>query len=179
MPGKTYSEQLQVIVEWHRQAGEAWPTSMRHVAAWAIRERLWSPQRSTIIDRCAKDLARAMREEYITDPQGRTIRSKHAARYHIGDGEQIVLWDDIRTAPRMHMEVAFQQRRQQIVGGCRQLKADVDSYNENANTGELIQMVFDFTYDLIELECPSSVPSAHESTSVQSLSVPQRSTSWP
>ncbi len=50
------------------------------------------------------------------------------------------------------MEVAFQQRRQQIVGDCRQLKTDVDSYNENANSEQPIQMVFDFTDDLAELD---------------------------
>ena len=89
-----------------------------------------------------------MREEYITDPQGRTVRAKHVACY-----EQVPLWGDIRTAPREHMEMAFQQRRQQIVGDCRQLKVDVDSYNQNYNNGELpIQMIFDFTLDLEELE---------------------------
>jgi hypothetical protein len=33
------------------------------------------------------------------------------------------------------MEIAFQQRRQQILGDCRQLKTDVDSYNDNYNSG--------------------------------------------
>ncbi len=50
------------------------------------------------------------------------------------------------------MQIALQQRRQQIVGDCRQLKLDVDSYNENKNDGTAIQMVFDFTIDLIETE---------------------------
>jgi len=49
------------------------------------------------------------------------------------------------------MEVAFQQRRHQIVADCKQLRTDVDSYNENANPGEPIQMIFDFTYDLAEI----------------------------
>ena len=30
-----------------------------------------------------------------------------------------MLWADVRTAPKRHMEIAFQQRRQQIVGDCR------------------------------------------------------------
>ena len=34
----------------------------------------------------------------------------------------------------------------------RVLKLDVDSYNENFNTSVPIQMVFDFTEDLEELE---------------------------
>ena len=50
------------------------------------------------------------------------------------------------------MERSFQQRRQGIVGDCRQLKADVDSYNQNQNSGEVIQLVLDFTSDMAEYE---------------------------
>ena len=50
------------------------------------------------------------------------------------------------------MQIAFQQRRQQIVGDCRQLKADVDGYNENYNDALRVQIVFDFTEDVEELE---------------------------
>jgi len=92
-----------------------------------------------------------MREEYITDPQGRRVRAKHAARV-LDHGEQKMLWDDIRMASRDHMHRAFQLRRNQIVGDCRQLKTDVDSFNENANLETPIQMVFDFRRDLEELE---------------------------
>ena len=63
-----------------------------------------------------------------------------------------MLWADIRTASSEHMQIALQQRRQQIVGDCRQLKADADSYNENQNTGLPIQLSFDFTRDIMEME---------------------------
>jgi hypothetical protein len=33
----------------------------------------------------------------------------------------------------------------------------VDSYNENANAGKPIQMVFDFTQDLAELEALDAI----------------------
>lgn len=42
---------------------------------------------------------REMREDYITDLQGRRVRSKHMARYGEGSA-QIPLWADIRTATR-------------------------------------------------------------------------------
>jgi len=147
----TYNEQLQRIVNKYREAGGLWPATTHEIAAWAIRNGHWEAYRTTMIDVCAEHLARAMREEYIRDPQGRTVRAKHAARTE-RDGEQLVLWADIRTASREHMAIAFQQRRRQIVGDCRQLKADVDSYNENKNLGEPIQMIFDFTFDLEEIE---------------------------
>jgi hypothetical protein len=68
------------------------------------------------------------------------------------DGEQYAFWADIRSAAREQMEIAFQQRRLQVIGECRQLKTDVDSYNENRNQGAPIQMIFDFTLDLQELD---------------------------
>jgi hypothetical protein len=37
-----------------------------------------------------------------------------------------------------------------------QLKNDVDSYNENRQPASLIQMIFDFTDDLTELELASA-----------------------
>jgi hypothetical protein len=50
------------------------------------------------------------------------------------------------------MQVSFQQRRQGIVGDCRQFKTDVDSFNDAHPEGQPIQIVFDFTMDLAELE---------------------------
>lgn len=66
-------------------------------------------------------------------------------------------WGDMRSAPRQHMQPAFQQRRQQIVGDCRQLKTDVDSYNDNYNMGELIQLSLDFTRDVTEAEAAEAI----------------------
>ena len=40
-----------------------------------------------------------MREEYITGPDGKPVRAKHAARVSEGD-TQTTFWADIRTAPR-------------------------------------------------------------------------------
>ncbi len=151
MSGVGYHEQLQRLVNAYIACGQPWPATSREIAAWAIGEKQWWPQPSTLISQCAEQLSRAMREEYISDPQGRVVRAKHAAKVE-RDGEQLTLWADIRTADRPHMEIAFQQRRQQIVGDCRQLKTDVDSFNDNSNTGPPIQLVFDFTDDLTELE---------------------------
>jgi len=150
-----YIEHMQKLVNEYRKSGMPWPASAKGIAAWAIEHGHWQPHRSKIIEQCADDLSRAMREEYITDPQGRRVRAKHAARI-LQHGEQKMLWDDIRHASRNHMHRAFQLRRNQIVGDCRQLKTDADSFNENANDGEPIQMVFDFTRDLEEMEALAS-----------------------
>jgi len=143
------------IVERYIAAGHEWPTTSKRIAEWAIQNKEWTAPHASLVNLCADQLARTMSEQYITDSQGRRVRAKHVVRTQDGS-KQLYLWDDIRTANHEHMEIAFQQRRQQIVADCFQLKTDVDSYNENRKPESPIQMVFDFTYDLIELEFASA-----------------------
>lgn len=147
----TKNEYLQQLVPQYQAAGNKWPASTREVARWAISTGKWAPHASAIESQCAEEIGRALRDEYVTDEQGRRVRTKHAATYNAGP-EQFVLWDDIRTASPKHMKMAFQQRRVQILGDCKQLKNDVDSYNENQNSELTIQIVFDFGIDLEELQ---------------------------
>jgi len=63
-----------------------------------------------------------------------------------------MLWDDIRTASRHHMQMAFQLRRRRITYECKQVKTDVDSYNDAHPEERPIRMVLDFTQDEKELE---------------------------
>lgn len=153
---RTKAEFYQEIVSMYRDAGEEWPASTKMLAAWAYRRKLCEPPRRNVIDMIASDFADAMREEFTTDPQGRRVRTKHAVRElrELPDGthEQLVFWVDINDATPQQMQLAFQQRRMQVLGDCRHLKTDVDSYNDNNRNGARIQMVFDFTDDLAELE---------------------------
>ena len=151
----TYNKQMQKIVDEYREDDQPWPASTRSIAAWAIATRRWQLPASAAIRRCAEDLGTAMREEFMTDSKGRRVRLLHPATTY-RDGAQMVLWDDIRTAPRKHMQLSFQQRRQGIVGDCRQLKTDVDSYNDAHSAENPIQIVFDFTMDLAELEAAAA-----------------------
>jgi hypothetical protein len=146
-----FKRQLQRIVKEYRQDGQEWPARTIDIARWAIRTGRYDLQTPTIEKLCAKEIAQAMREEYITDSRGRRVRVKHPAKAERG-GEQTMLWDDIRTAPRGHMEMAFQLRRNHIVAECRQVKSDVDSYNDAHPKEQPIQMVLDFTRDIEELE---------------------------
>lgn len=150
IPMKTKKQELQAIANEYMAARDG-PVTSREIAEWAIETGKWKQHPAAILRQCADELSDAMREEYIKDAQGRAIRSKHAARFS-RNGVQTMLWADVRTAPKRHMEIAFQNRRQQIVGDCRQLKMDVDSYNANWNTGSSIPMVFDFTDDMAEAE---------------------------
>ncbi|MGH6899405.1 MAG: hypothetical protein ACREJ5_23120 [Geminicoccaceae bacterium] len=147
----TFAEQVMRIVRTYRETGGSWPASSMEIAEWAVTHDLYQLTRGMAVCQCAEAVSRAMREEYITDKKGRRVRRYHAARMR-RDGRQMSLWADIETAVRSHMETAFAQRRLQIVGDCRQLKTDVDSFNDSHSSEHPIQVVFDFTTDLEELE---------------------------
>ena len=61
----TFSKQLQHIVTEYIEAKQPWPASTHEIAAWAIRQGRWKPQHSDMVDQCANQLSRAMREEYM------------------------------------------------------------------------------------------------------------------
>jgi len=153
----SYQKRLQAIANDFMKSENRSATA-REMARWALSNGKWKPPPSLVERRLAEELASAMRMEHINDPQGRTVRAKHAARV-TRNGANLTLWDDIRSAPLSHMQVSFKQRRKQIVGDCRQLKADVDSYNENARPDRPIQMVLDFTNDVAELEALEKIES--------------------
>ena len=146
-----YKKQLQAIIKDYQRSSQKWPASTADIARWALRNKKYDLRSPTIEKIVRKDLAQAMREEYITDSKGRRVRAKHPAKIK-RDGEQITIWDDIRTAPRVHMEMAFSNRRNHIVAECRQVKTDVDSYNDANPKAIPIQMILDFTRDVEELE---------------------------
>lgn len=160
----TYTESLQEMVSGYQSAGKKWPATSREIARWAYRNKMWEPQEKNIVGQLARDISRAMREECYIDPQGRCVRTKHAAR-RIEDGlsddqaesplTQKMLWHDIRTDDARHIIQSLQQRRMQIVDACKQLKTDADTFNDNHPSGEKVQLVFSFEDDLAEMDQPT------------------------
>lgn len=183
------TERLQGLIDQYIGSGQPWPATARQLAAWALDRKLWAPSGDSLLGQCADQFARAMREEYFTDSRGRLVRAKHVARRETPGEKQLSLslWADIRTADRDHMEIAFRQRRHQIVGDCRQLKSDVDFFNEfRIPPGAmLIQLVIDFTDDVAEIEAldpqppPKPSPSGPPPPSWLSKPAEQPSTSPP
>jgi len=115
---------MQLLAEEYTASGGSWPVEPAEFATWAVKSKSWRPTSEAAIPMCAEQFSRSMREEYTTDPRGRKVRTKHAVRITRG-GHQTTLWDDVRTAPHVHMERAFQQRRDQVVHDCRQLFAGI------------------------------------------------------
>ena len=167
----TQSEKIQGVIALYRKSGEPWPATTVQMATWALNKGLWRAHVDSVVRLVAEEFARALREEYAVDPQGRTIRSKHAARVKQPDGEKLYLWDDMRTAPRDFMNLAFKDRRRGIVGECRQLSTDVKSFNENWNVGEQIKLSLNFTEDVAELEAAAAPVTRMPSTEPKRPSV--------
>jgi hypothetical protein len=100
----------------------------------------------------AGQMASALREETATNERGQQYRLNHAVRI-TKNGVQQTMWAEMGYAPHIHMEKAFAQRREQIIGDCVQLKVDVDTYNRLKPQGNPdIQLVLDFTDDVAERE---------------------------
>jgi hypothetical protein len=77
---KSRTEYLQDIINDYMEETGQETVNMRDVAAWAIRKRRWETPPRDKVKQCSAELARAAREEYYEDPQGRRVRRKHAYR---------------------------------------------------------------------------------------------------
>jgi hypothetical protein len=144
-----YKEQLQKI--WHRYEfeNEAVPATAREAVEWGVSRGMIEAPDVDPLDKLAEDMATALREEYATDRDGRRYRVNHAVRVSRG-GVQYTFWAIMKDAPREHMQKAFIQRREQIVGDCVQLCTDVEAYNSFHKDEAPIQMLFDFRDDIEE-----------------------------
>lgn len=145
----TYNEQLQRV--WHdfEEANGFLPSSARDAVKWGVERGMITVSPPDPYDKLAEDMARALREEYGTDRLGRRYRKNHAVRV-TKSGVQHTMWAMLGEAPREHMQKAFIQRREQIVGDCVQLDTDVEVYNDMSAGQPPIRMLWDFRDDVAE-----------------------------
>ena len=154
----TKHERLQQA--WHRYDGDQGhqPTSARQAAEWAVAEGLLELPQIDPYDVLAGDMAEALRAEIQTDEKGRRYRVNHAVRVNKG-GVQYTFWGALGFAPYSHMQRAFAQRRDQIVGDCVQLKTDVEVYNDmNRGKQPEIQLILNFEEDVAERQHTENLP---------------------
>lgn len=155
----TKNERLQQIWRRYDTKKEHRPTSAREAVVWAVHEGLLELPEIDPYDVLAGQMSTALRDEYQTDNKGRRYRVNHAVRV-TSSGVQYTFWAAMGWAPHDHMERAFSQRRDQIIGDNLQLKTDVDVYNElNKGKNPAIQLVLDYTDDVAEREALMSVVS--------------------
>lgn len=145
-------EQLQKVWYLYDSRQDHKPSSLRQAVSWAVREGLLELPEPDPEGDLAEEMGQAIREEYKTDAQGRRYRVNHAVRA-TKSGVQYTLWGVMGFAKPEHVEKAFAQRRELIVGESFQLKIDVDVFND-LHDGErpAFQLVLDYTDDVAERE---------------------------
>lgn len=132
---------------------------LAEAAEWAVKTRRYQKKPLTLVQQCQRDMARALRSEYIRDPQGRDVRRMHAARMPAESGRQMVLWAELFQAPPAHIRISMQQRRQGILADAKHHKLEVESYNDNNVHGAQLEMFdYNFNADLDELKLPTTYP---------------------
>lgn len=156
---KTRADYMRELLDDYLAEHDNAPVDPTDVFLWARRNHRWEPASRSMAKQFKDELQCAAREDRYTDPQGRSVRRKHAVVVKEGE-TQHSLWADIETAPPEHMKLSLQQRRRGCLGDVVQLKTDMDSYNENNNPGPPIQMSFDFDQDLREMEEEGTYPDA-------------------
>ncbi len=145
----TRVEFLQQLYRVYEHEHDHAPASAREVVEWAVDEGKLTLPVIDPIDVLAGQMASALREEYATDDEGRRYRVNHAVRI-TKNGVQTTFWGIMGFARRDHMEKAFTQRREQVIGDCLQLQIDVEAYNHMNASAAPIQLVLDFTDDVAE-----------------------------
>jgi hypothetical protein len=148
-------EMLQIVREW-RNSGGKWPAPHAELVDFAINSGLYNV-RARMRRQCSRDLSDAMREDHFTS-EGKPVRRLHAIRTSKKDDEgkkvQQTFWGDIDTMERPFMATAFNQRRRQIVGDCRQLHNDIEYRHRRKPHEEPHRCLWDFRDDVDEGDQP-------------------------
>jgi hypothetical protein len=154
---QTKAESFQKMLDKYLDQHGGGEVEMKDVAAWAIRTGRYVVPQKDAVKQCVRELSEAARLQVFEDEKGRLVRKKHAVRIKGEDGKPIYLWADYNDMPADHVRLSLSQRRQGILDDCKQLKNDLDHYNDNT-TGERLLFDFNFTQDLEELQNPTEYP---------------------
>ncbi len=131
------------------------PESVSH---WAIAEHKYVPIPISPEKLLRRKISRALKDEYITDPQKREVRKFHFVVE--GDGtERHSKAYAIYDAPPEHMRISLAQRRRSALQDVLQLDLDLNSYNDNNKFGATIpQLDYDYNKDVAEKKMPTDYP---------------------
>jgi hypothetical protein len=125
------------------------------VAHWAFTTGLWKYVPVDPEQILRRELSRALRGEYIVDPQDREVRKNHPVP--MLDGR--VIWVDLTKARPEQMHLSFAWRRNGVLADCKQMMLDFDSYNDNnLFDATLPQPDCNFNPDIEELRMPTKYP---------------------
>lgn len=146
----SFDEQILRCIEMWRDEHQGQPWDRDTVAEWMIKNGHWSQPKSSPRRELAKLISKAAKKKRVINPQGKSVRAYHAAKFEIpvgGKMTQRTLWESRGSLTAEFANVSFSQRHNQAIGICRSLKNDVDDFNTNnpLAEGHEIQLEFDFS----------------------------------
>lgn len=153
-----------IIDDYHRAHPDQDPTEVAPhlVAEWAIAKGLYNRPPVDPVVQLRRELSRHLRNEYVTDPQGREVRKNHPIMIPVRtqEGEKLrPLYRELYHASPEHMRASFSLRRRGVERDVMQMELDFRSYNDNNVFGtQLDQMDYDFNKDRDELDMPTTYP---------------------
>lgn len=145
----TKHQDMQRAIHHYRQVTGKTEVELQDVARFAVEKLGWKlPEPVDPLDRLAREMARAAREETRIDRDtGRPYRVNHAIPT-IVNGQQRFSWGDLDQMPRSRAQKAFQHRREQMVGDATMLVFDVDHWNAKNSIESPLQVNLDFGMDV-------------------------------
>jgi hypothetical protein len=114
------------------------PIDPRRISAWAFAKGLWKPTETDPQEVLRRKISRALRHEFITDPQNRAVRASFAAVEEVmtSDGpKRMARYYPIFQAPPPIARQHFQLERRLVTESAAQLSLDLQSYNDNNDFG--------------------------------------------
>jgi hypothetical protein len=134
------------------------PLDPSKVAAWAYGEGLWVPKDTHPQEILRRKLCRALRHEYILDPQGREVRANYASIEEVitpdGPKRRAQFYPIFKAPPEVARQ-ALALDRKQALATVQQMKLDFDSYNDNNEFGAMLPPLdLDFNKDIEEMSLP-------------------------
>lgn len=132
------------------------------VATWAIKTGLYKPQPVDPQQLLRRQIKSALRDDYIEDPQGRTVRANQPEMIEVKTPEGIrwrSRWYKTFEMPPEKMRAAGQLRRRGAFNDVLQIHIDFESYNaNNIFKASVDQLDFNFNKDIKEASMPTEYP---------------------
>lgn len=139
--------------------GEPLPLDPAKAAIWAYESGLWTLRETDPREVLRRKMCRALRHEYITDPQGREVRANYAAVVEVqtpeGPKRKSQFYPIFKAPPEVARQ-ALALDRKQALATVQQMKLDFDSYNDNNEFGFTLEPLdLDFNKDIEEMNLPA------------------------
>ncbi|MGA3172379.1 MAG: hypothetical protein ABSE62_15360 [Chthoniobacteraceae bacterium] len=147
-----FNSRMQEYIEEYRRKVEDGELAPMDIAEWIIAEKGYEPTPQETLILCAREVSRAMRTQFYTDPDGNRVRRKYAVRRLVtqADGSQKMMpfWCDIDIATPQFMLESFRQQREQVADYLWRMKQNAESYNKFYNKSRPVQIEMNFAEDM-------------------------------